>query len=71
MFINLSTIERVKNFVHEISSVQADVELMDGRNIVDPKSIMGIFALNLCENIELRVRRGDIEGAMAVAKKYN
>ena len=42
--IFLGTIERVKNFVNEVSHLECDVDIVSGRYVIDAKSIMGIFS---------------------------
>ena len=45
--MNLSSINDVKDFVKTVSRYDFDVDLIAGRYIVDAKSIMGIFSLDL------------------------
>ena len=45
--IKLPTIEAVQNFVDIVSNFDEDISLSSGRYIVDAKSIMGIFSLDL------------------------
>ncbi|MDD5948682.1 MAG: HPr family phosphocarrier protein [Lachnospiraceae bacterium] len=59
MVISLNNIEKVKNFVNKISKVDANVDLESGRYVVDAKSIMGIFSLDLKKPITVKVLRGD------------
>ena len=59
MVISLNNIEKVKNFVNKISEVDANVDLESGRYVVDAKSIMGIFSLDLKKPITVKVLRGD------------
>ena len=51
--IRLSTIEDVRNFVNAVTACEYDVDLASGRYIVDAKSIMGIFSLDLLSPINL------------------
>ncbi len=53
--IFLKTIIDVKNFVNAINDFEFDVDLVSGRYVVDAKSIMGIFSLDLSRPITLRV----------------
>ena len=53
--IFLGTIERVKNFVNEVSHLECDVDIVSGRYVIDAKSIMGIFSLDLSKPINLNV----------------
>ena len=45
--ISLNSIEKVKQFVNLISKYDGDFDLTSGRYVIDAKSIMGIFSLDL------------------------
>ena len=49
--MNLSSINDVKDFVNTVSRYDFAVDLISGRYIVDAKSIMGIFSLDLAKPI--------------------
>ena len=51
--IMLNSINDVKNFVNAVNKYDFDVDLTSGRYVVDAKSIMGIFSLDLASPIEL------------------
>lgn len=53
--ILLNTIESVKDFVNIISKFDSPTDLVSGRYIVDAKSIMGIFSLDLSHPLELNI----------------
>ena len=53
VFIRLSTIQDVRNFVDIVTATDVDVDLSSGRYVVDAKSIMGIFSLDLLKPIKL------------------
>ena len=55
VLIKLNTIEKVRSFVNLISKYDGDFQLERGRYVVDAKSIMGIFSLNLAEPLRLNV----------------
>lgn len=56
--IMLSSINDVKNFVNTVSRYDCDVDLVSGRYIVDAKSIMGIFSLDLTKPITVQIQDG-------------
>ena len=68
--IRLSTIEDVRNFVNEVTRCDFDVDLASGRYIVDAKSIMGIFSLDLLNPIRMTVHSDDCEAFLAQVEKY-
>lgn len=53
--ISLNSIEKVKAFVNEISKFDYDFDLVSGRYVIDAKSIMGIFSLDLSKPIDLNI----------------
>ena len=53
--VNLNSIEKVKSFVKDINKYENDFDLVSGRNLVDAKSIMGIFALDLSKPLKLNI----------------
>lgn len=59
--IMLDSINKVKTFVNIVSKCDYDVDLTSGRYVVDAKSIMGIFSLDLSKPIKIDIH-GDEEG---------
>ncbi len=57
--ISLNTIDKVKSFVNEISKFDTDFDLVSGRYVIDAKSIMGIFSLDLSKPIDLSIHGND------------
>ena len=59
--IMLNSINDVMEFVNIVSKYDFDIDLTSGRYVVDAKSIMGIFSLNLSKPIKLEAKCGDQE----------
>jgi len=59
----------VKRFVESISSLEGDFDLIDGRYVVDAKSLMGIFGMDITKPIQLRIEK-DNNKAMQAIKRY-
>jgi len=53
MWIKLNTINDVKDFVEICSKCNGEVDIKQGRHVVDGKSILGIFSLNLLEPVKV------------------
>ena len=49
--ISLNSIDKVKSFVNAITQFEYDFDLISGRYVIDAKSIMGIFSLDLSKPI--------------------
>ena len=53
--ISLNSIDKVKSFVNAITQFDFDFDLISGRYVIDAKSIMGIFSLDLSKPIDLNI----------------
>ena len=53
--ISLNSIDKVKSFVNDIAKFDYDFDLVSGRYVVDAKSIMGIFSLDLAKPMDLNI----------------
>lgn len=65
--ISLDSIEKVKSFVNTLTRFDSDFDLVSGRYVIDAKSIMGIFSLDLSKDIELHVHGEDDTDALLEA----
>ncbi len=68
--IKLSSIEDVRNFVNIVSKYEIDIDLSSGRYVVDAKSIMGIFSLDLLKPIKLTAHTDNTDSLFAEIKQY-
>ena len=69
--INLGSIDKVKSFVNDITKFDNDFDWVSGRYVIDAKSIMGIFSLDLSKPIDLNIHNEDnLDEILEVLKKY-
>lgn len=69
--IILDNVDKVKAFVVTVSKYPGDATLTSGRYVVDAKSIMGIFSLDLSKPIDLNIHaEGNADEVMEVLKPY-
>lgn len=68
--IQLNNFADVQKFVNIITKFAFDIDLVSGRYIVDAKSIMGIYSLDLNQPIELRAHTEDAEELFAQLDQY-
>ena len=70
--ISLNSINKVKSFVNEITKFDNDFDLVSGRYVINAKSIMGIFSLDLSKPIDLNIHasESDIENILNILKPY-
>ncbi len=66
----LGSINDVKNFVNIVSKYDFDIDLVSGRYVVDAKSIMGIFSLDLSKAIKVEIHSEDAEKILGELKPY-
>ena len=65
--ISLNSIDKVKSFVNDLAKYDVDFDLVSGRYVIDAKSIMGIFSLDLSKNLTLNIQKDDNLDAVLAA----
>ena len=71
LHISLNSIDKVKAFVNDITKFDSDFDLVSGRYVIDAKSIMGIFSLDLSKPIDLNIHsEDDVNAILDVLKPY-
>ncbi len=71
VLITLNSIDKVKNFVNDITKFNSDFDLISGRYVIDAKSIMGIFSLDLSKPITLNIHNdAEMDTILEVLKPY-
>lgn len=68
--VMLSSINDVKNFVNAVTKYDYEIDLISGRYVVDAKSIMGIFSLDLSKPIEVEIHSDDCEALLQDIAPY-
>ena len=71
--ISLNSIDKVQSFVNEITKFDYDFDLVSGRYVIDAKSIMGIFSLDLSKPIDLNIHAdnaADVDTILEVLTPY-
>ena len=69
MYIELPSIDTVRRFVNDLAKMEGDFDLISGRYVIDAKSIMGIFSLDLSTPLQMNITDA-IEGDIEILKKY-
>ena len=70
--VYLNSIQKVNSFSHELEQFDNDFDLVSGRYIVDAKSVMGIFSLDLSKPINLNIHAEGttLDTILAVVQPY-
>ncbi|MCI5821439.1 MAG: HPr family phosphocarrier protein [Lachnospiraceae bacterium] len=64
--VNINSIDKVKKFVNAITVYDNDFDLVCDRYVIDAKSIMGIFSLDLSQNLKLNIQKdNDVDAILA------
>lgn len=66
-----NTLAKVKSFVNEVTKFDNEFDLVSGRYVVDAKSIMGIFSLDLSKPITLNIHTDEnVDKILDTLKDY-
>lgn len=68
VWVYLGSIEMVKEFVSVVAHFNGDAELKSGKYVVDAKSIMGIFSLDLSKKLLLELEEPTEEELKSIDK---
>ena len=68
--IKLTNVQDIRTFVNEVILVDYDVDLIQGRYVIDAKSIMGIFSLDLLSPINLVAHTENADKLFANIAKF-
>ena len=68
--LRLSLVENVNQFVNIVSRYPYEMDLRAGRHVVDAKSILGIFSLDLSRPITLEIYGDDCDQLMEDIKPF-
>lgn len=70
-YVIVNTVDRVKEFVKIVEKVECDIDIVYGRYIIDAKSIMGIFSLDLSKKLMVRVHSTDAKECDEIKAKLD
>ncbi|MBQ8314509.1 MAG: HPr family phosphocarrier protein [Lachnospiraceae bacterium] len=69
--ISLNCIDNIKSFVNRIAKFDNDFDLVSGRYVVNARSIMGIFSLDLSKPVNLTIHKDEqMDEVMTALKPY-
>ncbi len=68
--IKLTNVQDIREFVNQVILADYDVDLIQGRYVIDAKSIMGIFSLDLLSPIDLVAHTENADALLEGIKKF-
>ena len=69
--IKLATIDDVKNFVSITTTFNCEVDVVSNRYVVDAKSIMGLFSLDLTKPLTRKINSSDEAVKKQIMERLN
>ena len=57
--VTLNDFIKIKNFSSEVGKFESDIDLVKGRYIIDAKSTIGIFTLDLSSTVDVVIHSDD------------
>lgn len=70
MKINLNSVKDIKDFVNIVSKFEDDIDVSSKRCVVDAKSIMGLFSLDLSKPVEVTAVGNNSNSVYNALSKY-
>ncbi|MDR3086226.1 MAG: HPr family phosphocarrier protein [Christensenellaceae bacterium] len=70
VLVHLALPENVKDFVNVVSRYPYDIDLRSGRHVVDAKSILGIFSLDLSKPITMEIFEENCDDLLAAVESF-
>ena len=68
--INLGLAECVKKFVNVVNKYPYEIDLRSGRFLIDAKSLLGIFSLDLSKPVVMEIHEDNCDDLIADLKDY-
>ncbi len=57
--LNLNTLDKVKEFTNEANKFNSDIDIIRDRYVIDGKSILGIYTIDLTKPVTVRIISDD------------
>ena len=67
VYINLTSVNSVQKFVATVSKLEGNFDFHSGNYILDARSLMGIFTLDLTKPVKLNVEKDTEETMQALS----
>lgn len=59
IYVKINEIDKLKSFVKDAESFMSDIDVSTGQYVVNAKSIMGMFSLDLSKDILVKIYSDD------------
>lgn len=68
LYISLNSIDKVTDFVNHINCIEGEVWLCSEQYVINAKSVVGVFSLDLSKTLYLRIENWKEEYFLLVEK---
>ncbi len=69
--VQFKTPQQVKDFVQLVQNYPFEIDLKNDKYVVDAKSILGIFSLNLAQPIIVEIHSDDCQDLLIALENFN
>ena len=69
--VNLDSVNKVKEFVEITGKFPEDLDLAYGKYVIDAKSLMGIFSLDLSKPLDLTINSDDEDRVEEISAAFS
>lgn len=67
VYVSLTTAKQVQRFVKTLTPLHGDFELVSGKYVLDARSLMGVFTMDLSQPILLKVYDASADNMSAIS----
>lgn len=59
LVLNLNTLDKVRDFTNEANKFNSDIDIIRGRYVIDGKSVLGIYTIDLTKPVTVKINSDD------------
>ena len=71
MNIRFDSYDMIERFSRDIANVKGEFDLVSGRKVIDAKSFLGIFSLDLSKPVTIQVESDDPQDFLEKVKSFS
>lgn len=68
--VKFNSVDEIQEFVRTVNGFRGDVDLKQGRIVIDAKSVLGICSMDIEKGMQVQVYNGEVEELAEMIQKY-
>lgn len=68
--VKFNSIDEIQEFVRTVNGFHGDVDLKQGRIVIDAKSVLGICSMDIEKGMQVQVYNGEVQELAEMIQKY-